>query len=260
MQLYLGWQVDLLKRLQRPTEVTEALGGTNQSLNLSVGYGISSRFAVELTAPFAYKQQQVLQATGEQGREVHGVADPLLLFKSTIIGSEAVNPRALRVGVAAGVKVPLGESGAKDASGVLPQAFQISSGAWDAVLAGYFSVGAFDKGSVLGSAFARLPTTNSRGYRFGSSASGSVDIQVVHLFPLVVAAGGRALWMLPDSSPVEHVHASGGGQVSAHLGLGWNPGGSWFLTGDVLVPVLRQLSGNQMALQQAFTLAVRTEL
>ncbi|MBI5611284.1 MAG: hypothetical protein HY902_20590 [Deltaproteobacteria bacterium] len=256
----LAWQLDVLQRLQPTSELGEATRGTNQSLNLSVGYGLSERWAVELTAPLILKQQDYIAGVAEQGRAVFGLGDPLALAKATLVGLGSRNPRQLRVGVAAGVKVPLGESQASRDGQVLPQAFQLSSGAWDGVLAGFFSVGALDRTTAMGSLILRVPTANAQGYRFGVSSTVSGDLQWIHLFPLVISAGARATWAAADHSPLEHVHASGGGQAAAHLGLGWNPGGAWFVTADAVVPVVRALTGNQMAAQHSWTLAVRTEL
>lgn len=260
MQLNAAWQLDVLERLEPTSEVGEATRGTNQSLNLSVGYGLSERWALEVTAPLLLKRQDYLAAQGEMSRDLFGPGDPLALVKATVVGLGARNPRQLRVGVAAGVKVPLGESQANSGATALPQAFQISSGAWDAVLAGFFSVGAFDRSTAVGSLVLRLPTANAQDYRFGPSATASADLQLIHLFPLVVTAGARASVAGADHSPIEHVHASGGAQLAGHLGLGWNPGGAWFITADAVVPLVRALTGNQMAAQHSWTLAVRTEL
>ncbi len=260
MQLTVAWQLDMLQRLESPTELGEATRGTNQSLNLSAGYGISERWAVEVTAPLLLKRQDYLAAQGEQGRDLFGAGDPLALVKATVVGLGARNPRQLRVGVAAGLKLPLGESQALQGNSALPQAFQLSSGAWDAVIAGFFSVGAFDRATAVGSLVLRVPTSNAQDYRFGPSAALNGDLQFIHLFPLVVTAGARGSWSGEDHSPLEHVHASGGGQLAGHLGLGWNPGGAWFVTADAVVPVVRALTGNQMAAQHSWTLALRTEL
>ena len=112
----------------------------------------------------------------------------------------------------------------------------------------------------VGSLVLRLPTANKQAYRFGPAATASGDLQLIHLFPLVISAGARATWAGADRSPLEHVHASGGGQVAGHVGLGWNPGGAWFVTADAVVPLVRALTGNQMAAQHSWTVAVRTEL
>lgn len=250
----------MLERLAPTSELGEATRGTNQSLNLSLGYGLSERWSVEVTAPLLLKRQDYLSAQGERERQLEGIGDPLALVKATVVGLGARNPRQLRVGVAAGVKLPVGESQARQAGAALPQAFQLSSGAWDAVLAGFLSVGAIDRGTAIASAVLRVPTSNAQDYRFGPSATLSGDLQVIHLFPLVVTAGARLSWAGSDHSPLEHVHASGGGQLAGHLGLGWNPGGAWFVTADAVVPLLRDLTGNQMAAQHSWTLAVRTEL
>lgn len=260
MQLTVAWQLDVLERLENPTELGEAIRGTNQSLNLSAGYGLSERWAVEVTAPLLLKRQDYLTTQGEQGRDVFGPGDPLALVKATVVGLGARNPRQLRVGVAAGLKLPLGESRALQGNSALPQAFQLSSGAWDAVIAGFFSVGAFDRTTAVGSLVLRVPTSNAQDYRFGPSAALNADLQSIHLFPLVVTAGARGSWSGEDHSPLEHVHASGGGQLAGHLGLGWNPVGAWFVTADAVVPVVRALTGNQMAAQHSWTLALRTEL
>ena len=186
-----AWQLDVLQRLEPTTELGEALRGTNQSLNLSVGYGLSDGLALEVTAPLLLKRQDYVAVKGEQERDVFGPGDPLLLLKGTVVGRDARNPRMLRVGVAGGVKVPVGESQSRHNGTVLPQAFQASSGAWDGILAGFFSVGAFDRSSAVGSLVLRLPTANAQDYRFGPTATASTDLQLIHLFPLVITAGGR---------------------------------------------------------------------
>ena len=260
VQLSLAWQLDVLERIESTTELGEATRGTNQSFNLSVGYGLSERWAIEVTAPLLLKRQDYLTAKGEQPRDVFGPGDPLALVKTTVVGLGARNPRQLRIGLAAGVKIPVGESQTRQGGEPLPQAFQVSSGAWDGVLAGFLSVGAIDRGTAVGSLVLRLPTATAQSYRFGPSATLSSDLQLIHLFPLVISAGARATWAGADHSPLEHVHASGGGQVAGHLGLGWNPGGAWFVTADAVVPLVRALTGNQMAAQHSWTVAVRTEL
>ena len=253
----LSYQLDLVSRTAAPMMANEALRGQTHTWTLDASYGITPWLTGELVLPFAFKSQQVGSGTTATGsRSTGGVADPLALLKLTIWGHHTPRPGALRVGLLGGIKFPLGSDDASDSGATLPASFQVSSGSMDYLAGAYYSVGLLAKTSLYGSVVARLTTRNKQGYRFGHTVTGTTDFSVFHLWPVTFAAGLRASGATMDEERGQQTKNSGGWMLSGHLGVGYYPWDSLFFNLDAIIPMHKDLEGNQLASDMSLMLGV----
>lgn len=247
-----SYQLDVLRRRTVPDEDREAIRGVAHTATVEAAYGINGWLTAALVVPFVHKTQAARFGGGEVDRTVTGPADPLLAARLTVLGHADPDPRALRIGVLAGVKLPIGAWRASDDLGRIPAVFQAGTGSFDAVAgANAWLVPA--RRLALTSAFVlRQPTSNPEGYRFGTSVLATVDARFDHLHPLSVTVGARMLAAAADRLNGEHVHGSGGVRVLGRLGAVVHASDSLAFNVDALLTVYRAMSGDPLA--PAFTL------
>ena len=217
----------------------EAERGQIHTWTVSASYGVSSWLTVGLLLPFTFKSQEVHD--GAMTRSTGGMGDPMLLAKATLLGHDSQNPGALRLGLMAGVKLPLGRHRDQDDMGTLPPGFQVSSGAFDLLAGAYGSWGLLPKMQLYGSLIYRHSTTSEQGYSFGDGVVATLDVQTVHVYPLAVTAGLRLTANGDDQQYDRAVDGSRATTLSAHLGLAYYISPKLFINLDGVVPFYRDL-------------------
>lgn len=196
-----------------------------------------------LLLPFTYKAQEVMAGHGEVTRSTGGMSDPMVLVKATLYGHDNPSPRAVRLGLTAGVKIPLGRTREGDDLGTLPPGFQVSSGAFDLIAGAFGSWGFLPKTQLFGAVIFRHSSENSQGYAFGDGVVATLDVQSVHLYPLAITGGMRLTANGADLDNNRSVDISQASILSAHLGLAYYVSPRLFVNLDGVVPFFRDLGG-----------------
>ena len=222
-------------------EEHEAEAGQVHTWTLQASYGVSRWLTVGLLLPFTYKAQEVTAHHGEATRSTGGMGDPILLVKATLLGHDSPNPRVVRLGLTAGVKLPLGRSRDADDMGPLPPGFQVSSGAFDLIAGAFGSWGFLPKTQLFGSVIYRHSTENDQEYSFGDGVVATLDVQSVHLYPLAVTAGLRLTANGMDLQHDRPLQGSSAAILAAHLGLAYYVSPRLFFNLDGVVPFHRDL-------------------
>jgi len=112
-------------------------GGSGRERSVSaavatLGFGASSRLALFATLQYLDKELGLDTASGRATREASGVGDLALLARYTLFRRDA-RGRTLRLAPFAGVELPAGADGERDALGRVPAPLQPGSGALDGV-------------------------------------------------------------------------------------------------------------------------------
>ena len=221
----------------------EAEAGQIHTWTVQASYGVSSWLTVGLLLPFTYKAQEVAAHQGEATRSTGGMGDPMLLVKATMFGHDNPSPRAVRLGLTAGVKFPLGRRRDGDEFGTLPPGFQVSSGAFDLIAGAFGSWGFLPKTQLFGSVLYRHSTENDQQHSFGDGVVATLDTQSVHLYPVAITGGVRLTANGADLHYDRPVDGSRASILWAHLGLTVYVSPRFFINLDGVVPFFRDLEG-----------------
>lgn len=238
-----------------PDENGEAIRGIAHTATLEAAYGLNAWLTAAIVVPYVHKTQAARangSTGGEADRTVTGPADPLVAARMTVRGHADPDPRALRVGVLVGLKLPVGAWRASDDLGRIPAVFQAGTGSFDAVVGANAWLVPARRLALTSAIVLRQPTSNPEGYRFGTSALATLDARFDHLHPLSVTVGARMLAAAADRLNGEHVHGSGGVRVLGRLGVVVHASDSLAFNVDALLTVYRAMSGDPLA--PAFTL------
>jgi hypothetical protein len=208
------------------------------ALQLTLKYGLSDRIMLMASLPYTFNR---ISAEGSAGT-TDGFGDPELMAMAHLL-SFADNAWALQA--VAGARVPLGASDQTDAAGArLDQHLQTGSGAW----AGIFGVQLMHAaGSVplFFSASYQANGTNGDEFAYGDVLRFNAATQKALFNPVDVIAEVNGRTADYDAAGGETDPNSGGTVVYFSPGLRLRLGGALSLRGQVQIPIVENLHGEQ---------------
>jgi hypothetical protein len=228
---------------------TEAID--SHRLVLTAGYGVTRWFTPELSSALSARLISQRIASRAETRSIVSLSDTTLLLKLGVVGSGALAPGALRVTVAPGVKLPTGHHRQRDEFGRIPPPTQIGTGAFDAVLALFAALGLDGEAAhwlLVGSLLGRYAAENSEGYRAGHSLELAtvLQLQLPALAPFALRLGPWLRFTAPDQQNDVELAASGNTLLGARGGASWSLSDQLALALELLVPIYRDLRGEQL--------------
>ncbi len=208
------------------------------SVQLTLKYGLSGRFALMVSAPYTFNR---ISAEGS-AETTDGLGDPEIMAMAHLL---SFANGAWQLQGVAGSRVPLGNSEQKNAIGeLLEQHLQTGSGAW----AGIFGTQLLHaSGSVplFLSASYQANGANDQDFTYGNVFRFNAAAQKALFNPVevIVEINGRTADY--DDAAGETDPNSGGTVVYFSPGLRLRLGGALSLRGQVQIPVVENLHGEQ---------------
>jgi hypothetical protein len=208
------------------------------AVQLTLKYGLSSRFMLMASAPYTFNR-----ISGEAGAETaDGFGDPEIMGMAHLL-SFANNAWALQA--VAGARVPLGKSDQKDEAGErLEQHLQTGSGAWAGIFGAQFLL-ASGSVPVFLSASYQINGANDQNFAYGNVFRFNAAAQKALFNPVDVIAEINGRTADYDDAAGETDPNSGGTVVYFSPGLRLRLGGALSLRGQVQIPVVEDLHGEQ---------------
>lgn len=216
------------------------------SLMIEGNYGITKRFSVSGLLTLVQQGRTITTPTGNQNQLVTGgIGDAVLLLNYNLIPGNLFKQRVLNIGV--GPKIPLGQSNQRSNGILVPYDMQPGTGAWDAVVWGYFSQGFRPKPfSLFATTAYRLTGQNDLGYEFGNEliASGGLSFFPTPETAFSLLAQYRTV--TADQLNNADISNTGGSWLYLSPGFNVNLTESLSLRINGEVPVYRKLNGTQL--------------
>ena len=133
---------------------------------LEVSYGVSQRFSLSALVSFVQQDRKASNLT-----RTRGLGDVAILAKYSIVQMNAVNQRALAVGI--GPKIPTGDTKMKNNGILLLESMQPGTGTWDLILWGYAFQGLQPRTAtnIFATASYKISGKNWRNFRYGNEFS-----------------------------------------------------------------------------------------
>jgi hypothetical protein len=217
-------------------EATESQ--VQNSLQLTLKYGLSGRFALMVSVPYTFNR---ISADGN-AETADGLGDPEIMAMAHLL-SFADNGWALQAVV--GSRVPLGASDQTDAAGArLDQHLQTGSGAWAGVV-GVQLLHASGSVPLFLSASYQANGANDHDFAYGNVFRFNAATQKALFNPVDVIAEINGRTADYDDAAGETDPNSGGTVVYFSPGLRLGLGGALSLRGQVQIPVVENLHGEQ---------------
>jgi hypothetical protein len=208
------------------------------SVQLTLKYGLSNRFMLMASAPYTFNRITTEGGTGT----ADGLGDPAVMGMAHLL-SFANNAWALQA--VAGARFPLGQAGQTDGHGErLNQHLQTGSGAW----AGIFGVQLMHaSGSVplFFSASYQANATNDQDFTYGNVFRFNAAAQKALFNPVDVIAEVNGRTADYDAAGGETDPNSGGTVVYFSPGLRLRLGGALSLRSQVQIPIVEDLHVEQ---------------
>jgi hypothetical protein len=208
------------------------------SVQLTLKYGLSSRFALMASAPYTFNR-----IAGEGGTETaDGLGDPEIMAMAHLL---SFANGAWQLQGMAGSRIPLGNSEQKNAAGeLLEPHLQTGSGAWAGIFGAQLmhasgSVPLFFSASYQANATNDHDFTYGNVFRFNAAAQKAIARSI----DVIAELNGRTADY--DDAAGETDPNSGGTVVYFSPGLRLRLGGALSLRGQVQIPVLENLHGEQ---------------
>lgn len=208
------------------------------SLQLTLKYGLSSRFMLMASAPYTFNR-----ISSEGGAETtDGLGDPEIMAMAHLFNFAN---GAWQLQAVTGGRVPLGNSEQKNEAGErLEQHLQTGSGAW----AGIFGVQLMHASSsvpLFFSASYQANATNDQDFTYGNVFRFNAAAQKALFNPVDVIAEVNGRTADYDDAGGESDPNSGGTVVYFSPGLRLRLGGALSLRGQVQIPIGEDLHGEQ---------------
>lgn len=207
------------------------------SVQLTLKYGLSSRFMLMASAPYTFNR---ISSAGS-AETADGLGDPEIMVMAHLL---SFANGAWQLQSVAGGRVPLGNAEQKNAAGELfEQHLQTGSGAW----AGIFGAQLLHAGVVplFLSASYQANGANDRDFTYGNVFRFNAAAQKALFDPVDVIAEINGRTADYDDAAGETDPNSGGTVVYFSPGLRLRLGGALSLRGQVQIPVLEDLHGEQ---------------
>lgn len=228
-------------------------------------YAITPMWTTRVVVPFVRKSLDFTAAGGaRRDYTTNGVGDVLVDTKWVFLSKNQLKG-TMRLGIGGGVKIPVGETGARMPDGtVAPRPLQAGSGSWDFPFKALFTM-TRDRFGLLANIGYRVNTRDD-GFRAGN------------VFSYDVALGLRvAPWVyktLRDKSLIVYVELngevtqrdeiagarnpdSGGHVLFLSPDIQWIPTPWLLFEGSVQFPIVQDLNGTQLKYQTRFQLGTR---
>jgi hypothetical protein len=208
------------------------------SVQLTLKYGLSSRFMLMASAPYTFNRI----STEGSAETADGLGDPEIMAMAHLLSF--ANGAWQLQGVAGG-RVPLGNSEQKNEAGVLlDQHLQTGSGAWAAIF-GAQLMHASGSVPLFFSASYQANGANDRDFTYGNVFRFNAAAQKALFNPVDVIAEINGRTADYDGAGGETDPNSGGTVVYFSPGLRLRLGGALSLRGQVQIPVVEELHGEQ---------------
>jgi hypothetical protein len=209
-------------------------------------YGITQRLSVSGLFTLVQQGRTITTPTGNQNQLVTGgIGDAVLLLNYNLIPGNVFTQRILSIG--AGPKIPLGQSDQRSNGILVPYDMQPGTGAWDAVLWGYFSQGFRPKPfSVFATTAYRLTGQNELGYEFGNELITSGGFSFYPTPETAISLLAQFRTVTADQLSDADISNTGGSWLYLSPGFNVNLSQSLSLRMNGELPVYRKLNGTQL--------------
>jgi len=265
-QINLSYDQNMLKTLKEGSDELNdnSRERITRSILVEVGYGFTERLAVDVFFSYVNQIRTIKQFGNTDYISTHGLGDMVLLFKYRIS-----NPRDTRQNLLIGIgpKIPTGRTDfARDDGIILNADLQPGSGAWDAVMYGFYnrsfgfrpSMG-FSVSLVYSLKGINPDYFNGQSYQFGNEILG--QLAIVEKINLGIQIFDLGLTLRYRHQGEDLFNQRTLPNTGGHF-LFLTPGASYFITSKLSLnfsadlPLYIKVEGTQLAPTYRFTFGV----
>jgi len=211
-------------------------------LKLNAVYRPVAGLSFAVTLPVTRK---ILSTAGVTSSDLSGLGDVELGGRLEVLDlPNFAAQRRQSLAVSAGSSMPTGLSDAHSGGERIDEHGQLGTGAWGPFVGVHYR---FEQGdwTAFVSVSGRLQTTNTAGYRYGSSLLWSVQSQYFADPSLALVLGIDGRYAAPDQQSGQSVDSTGGALLALAPGFYWNMFGNAWLSARMQWPVYTRLYGAQ---------------
>ena len=215
---------------------------------VGVDHGLSPDLAVSVLIPWVSRS---LESNGSDP-DGSGIGDVALLAKRRIYKRDWKQSAFFLSGIA-GVELPTGDTGEREAASRLPPELQPGAGAWNPFVA-LSSTLSLGRWRFDGQAFYKFNMEGTQDFEFGDFLAVSVDgaYRFLHTkYPGPTASARLGLqYRHQGRAQLNDVRLTdtGSDEVRARAGLTWHPAPNWDITFAVELPIHQDFHGEQLGL------------